>query len=696
VTAAGISRRSGNRHHQVVDVVTESRAGWAVAGLSSGVLGFWLVVGGLGDLGGHGFADFVQNEYPNIIFALAFPVAGALILSRLPGHRLGWLYCLCGLASSLTLAAHSYALRGLVDRPGSFPGALAAGWLSSWIWIWGFSPLLTLGVLWFPDGRLPSRRWWPVEAVAALAIGLGTVASALRPGPLENHPVRDNPLGLPLPRSWFDTVSSAVWFPLLLVAIFGSLAGLVVRYRRGAADERERLRWLLIAVALLVVVVPFGSVGSSAVVVVGSLLALVATPLVPVSVAVAVLRRPLGRDDVAVRRSLVYGWLLAAGLAVYAAVVLILDALLRGHAGPLVGLVAAGSVTVLYQPLRLRLQRSVNRMLYGDRDDPYAVLTQLGRRLQAAGSAERTLPETVETIAAALRLPYVAVELPGDPPAHPTAVHGTLTDSEPMVVPLRHGGGEVGRLVVARRDTRDDLTPAERRLLGDLGSQVAVAAQAVLLDRALRRSRERLVVAREEERRRLRRDLHDGLGPALAGVALGVDAARNMLGSDPRGADALLADLKDETLGCVGEVRRIVEDLRPPALDELGLLPALTAFVDRVAARDDALQVAVQVPDPLPLLPAAVEVAAYRIATEAMTNVARHAGARHCLLHLEVGDELTLEVRDDGIGVPAAPPAGVGLPSMAERAAELGGHCQVTRLDGGGTRVLAHLPLALA
>jgi len=569
--------------------------------------------------------------------------------------------------------------------------------LSSWVWIWGFSPLLTFGVLWFPDGRLPSQRWWPVEAVAVLAIGLGTVASALRPGPLLNHPVRDNPLGLPLQRSWFDTIGSAVWFPLLLVAIVGSLAGLVVRFRRGSADERERLRWLLIAVALLVVT--FGFVGSSAVVVVGSLLALVATPLVPVSVGVAVLRRPLGRDDVAVRRSLVYGWLLAAGLAVYAAVVLILDALLRGHAEPLVSLVAAGSVAVLYQPLRLRLQRSVDRMLYGDRGDPYAVLTRLGRRLQAAGSAERTLPETVETIAAALRLPYVAVELPGDLPAHPTAVHGTLTDSEPVVVPLQHGGREVGRLVVARRDTRDDLTPAERRLLGDLGSQVAVVAHAVLLDRALRRSRERLVVAREEERRRLRRDLHDGLGPALAGVALGVDAARNMLGSDPRGADALLADLKDETLGCVGEVRRIVEDLRPPALDELGLLPALTAFVDRLAARDDALQVAVQAPDPLPPLPAAVEVAAYRIATEAMTNVARHAHARHCLLHLEVGDvsdELTVEVCDDGIGVPAGPPVGVGLPSMAERAAELGGHCQVTRLDGGGTRVLARLPLAMA
>jgi two-component system NarL family sensor kinase len=694
VIVLGLSRRPGNRHHDPVGVATKSRAGWAVEGVSAGVIGFWLVLGGLGEVGRHGFGDFAENVYPNIVFGLAFPVAGALILSRLPGHRLGWLYCFCGLASSITLASYAYAQRGLIDRPGSLPGALAAGWVSSWIWVCGFSPLVTFGVLWFPDGRLPSRRWWPVAAVAGLAVGLGVTSLALRPGPLENHPVRVNPLGVPLPRSWFDAVGSAGFVPLLLIAILGSLAALAVRYRRGPAGERDQLRWLLIAVGLLVV--SFALVGGATVALAGNLLGLVAIPLVPLSVGVAVLRRRLDGAEVAVRRSLVYGWLLAAGLAVYAGVVLVLDAVLRGHAQPVVTLAAAGAVAVLYQPLRLRLQRAADRMLYGDRGDPYAVLTSLGRRLQAAGSAEQTLPETVETIAAALRLPYVAVELPGDRPARPTAAHGTSPGPEPLVVPLTHGGDAVGRLVVARRDTREDLTPAERRLLADLGSQVAVAAHAVLLDRALRRSRELLVVGREEERRRLRRDLHDGLGPALAGVALGVDAARNVLPTDPRSADALLADLKDETLGCVGEVRRIVEDLRPPALDELGLLPALTAFADRLSTRDDALRVAVQAPDPLPPLPAAVEVAAYRIATEAMTNVARHAHARCCLLRLEVGQDLTVEVRDDGVGMPAGRLAGVGLPSMAERAAELGGRCVVARLDGGGTRVMAHLPLAAA
>jgi signal transduction histidine kinase len=693
VIAHGMFSRLGNRHHHGVAVMRESRAGWALAGLSAGLVGFWLVLGGLGHLGEHGFTSFVQNEYPNIVFALAFPVVGALILSRLPGHRLGWLYCLWGLACSLTLAAFVYAQRGLVDRPGSLPGALAVGWLSSWIWIWGFTPVLTLGVLWFPDGRVPSRKWWPVEAVAVVAIAFATIASALRPGPLENHPVRDNPLGLPLPVRWFDTIGSAVWLLLLLVAVLGSLAALAMRFRHGSSDERDQVRWLLVAIGLLVV--GLGLVGIRSVALAGTLLTLLAIPLVPLSVGVSVLRRRLPWDDVAVRRSLVYGWLVAVGLTVYAVVVLAMDALLRGHARPLVSLVAAGAVAVVYQPLRLRLQRSVDRMLYGDRGDPYAVLTRLGRRLQAVSSADQTLPDTVATIAGALLLPYVAVELAGDAPGRPTAASGTLSDPEPVIISLRHGDAEVGRLVIARRGNREPLTAPERRLLQDLASQVAVAAHAVLLDRALRRSRERLIVAREEERRRVRRDLHDGLGPALAGVALGVDAARNMLRSDPGRADALLADLKSETLGCVGEVRRIVENLRPPTLDELGLLPALTAFADRMAVRDGVLEVAVESPNPLPPLPAAVEVAAYRIATEAMTNVARHAHAHRCVLRIDVDDQLTLQVRDDGIGVPMPPTAGVGLSSMTERAAELGGHCQIAPLDRGGTLVLARLPLAV-
>ena len=327
---------------------------------------------------------------------------------------------------------------------------------------------------------------------------------------------------------------------------------------------------------------------------VGTGLVILAMPLVPLSVGVAVLRSRLDDLSVGVRRSVVYGWLLAAGLALYAAVVLTLDAILRGHAQPAVALLGAGAVAVAYQPLRQRLQRSTDRMLYGDRGDPYAVSASLGLRLESFGSAAQALPATVAAIAEALRLPYVAIELPGDPPQQPTAAYGSPTACRSGGDPAHPRRRQRGPAAGGPTRHRESLTRAEQRLLEDLGRLVAVATHAALLDRALRRSLDRLVLAREEERLRLRRDLHDGLGPALAGVALGVDAARNMMDTDRQGADQLLAELKRETLGCVGDVRRIVDNLRPPTLDELGLLAALTAFAERLSSRDDALRVDVE------------------------------------------------------------------------------------------------------
>jgi hypothetical protein len=309
----GIPLRPGNGHYDAVRAVTGCRAGWALAGISASVVGFWLVVGRIGDVTGHGFNDFVSNSYPNIVFGLAFPTVGALILSRLPGHRLGRLYLLCGLASAVTLASYSYAQRGLVDHPGSLPGALGAAWLSSWVWLTGVSPLLTFGVLWFPDGRLPSRRWWPVATLAAVFLVVSVGALALRPGPLENHPVRNNPFGVPLPRAWFNTVLSGT-APLLLASLLGSLAGLSARYRKGTAAERAQLRWFLLAGGLLFVSLAFSQL--RVVSVVGGVLLLFALPLLPLSVGAAVLRQRLYGVDVAVRRSLIYGWLIAGSLAV--------------------------------------------------------------------------------------------------------------------------------------------------------------------------------------------------------------------------------------------------------------------------------------------------------------------------------------------------------------------------------------------
>jgi signal transduction histidine kinase len=230
-------------------------------------------------------------------------------------------------------------------------------------------------------------------------------------------------------------------------------------------------------------------------------------------------------------------------------------------------------------------------------------------------------------------------------------------------------------------------------LLASIAQQAGAAAQAVHLTANLRQSRQRIVVAREEERRRLRRDLHDGLGPQLATLALQIDAARNLIGQNPESAESLLRDLKRGTQDAIAEIRRVVHDLRPPALDQLGLVESLRHFA--ATMQTEALSITVTAPDKLPPLPAAVEVAAYRIAVEALTNVARHADAASCHVALALADGvLRLTVRDNGTGFSAESQPGVGWLSMRERAAELGGTLSIDTADG--VTVEATLPLEIA
>ena len=283
----------------------------------------------------------------------------------------------------------------------------------------------------------------------------------------------------------------------------------------------------------------------------------------------------------------------------------------------------------------------------------------------------------------------------------------------PLRLPLTYQSERVGELLIAPRGPGESFTPAEQRLLRDIAQQAGVAAHAVRLTGDLQRSRERLVTAREEERRRLRRDLHDGLGPALAIHSLKIGAARSLLAqtlapiAEPppsrpsvASADVLLAELEQDIASTLADIRRLVYDLRPPTLDELGLAAAIRESAARYALAAapnlEPLRITVDAPEHLPPLPAAVEVAAFRITQEALTNVLRHARARTCRICLSVADDLVLEIVDDGLGLSAAANGhggGVGLASMRERAGELGGACLIETPPAGGTRVFAHLPL---
>jgi signal transduction histidine kinase len=298
-----------------------------------------------------------------------------------------------------------------------------------------------------------------------------------------------------------------------------------------------------------------------------------------------------------------------------------------------------------------------------------------------------------------LKLPYVAIQLRREDGFETAATAGNPVDY-PLNVPLIYGGETVGRLILGPRAGEENFAPADRRLLDDLTHQIGVAAHAVrLTDEALRlsadlqRSRERLVTAREEERRRLRRDLHDGLGPQLAGLTMTAEAARDLVYTHPERAEGLLDNLVERAQAAVSDVRHLVYALRPPALDALGLLGALRAHADH--HNDGGVRVSVEAPEELPSLPAAVEVAAYRIVLEAINNVERHAAARACVVRValdEAAAALRVEIVDDGRGIGEDHRTGVGLSSMRERAAELGGWCTVEAMAAGGTQVRSHLP----
>ncbi|HEX8630217.1 MAG TPA: sensor histidine kinase [Catenuloplanes sp.] len=505
-----------------------------------------------------------------------------------------------------------------------------------------------------------------------------------------------------LPIAWLlafvGTAVVADLWPLLL-ALFGSAAfAAVYRYVKVSGTvERQQTKWVALALAArfaftaLMIVTPLGALqdrpgpGGLAAYAFVMVLSYVLAALLPAAVAIAVVRHRLFDVDVVLSRTLLFVVLTGLVVSLYAGVVAGVGAVWPGETvvGPLV---AAGIVAVGFNPVRAHVQRRVDRLVFGDRADPYGVLARLGQTLAAVVEPERVAPTIAETVRSALRTPYAAVAL-GDPPAV-VAEAGRRPDRAVEEFPVVYQGRELGRLLVSGTDA------ADRRLLADLAGQCgaalsasAEAARTRALATDLQHARQQLVTAREEERRQIRRDLHDSLGPAIGGQALTIDAARALMSTDPDRADALLLDLNAHSRQLLSEVRRLARDLRPPALDELGLSGALHRMAEENAASADGV-------GPLPALPAAVEVAAYRIAHEALTNAVRHAGTCSRSVSTAVdGDRLVLVVADDGRGVPAGARSGVGFASMRERAEELGGTLTVS--SGDGTRVEARLPLGV-
>lgn len=518
-------------------------------------------------------------------------------------------------------------------------------------------------------------------------------------------------LASPAKGLWHDTPIGSIGHLTLLGV---GIAALIYRYRRSSTpSQQQQIKWIVFALVLAVIGQIVNElyfvfiIGDSddwafrmvAYLIFGQPIAVVGTQLfVALAIAFSVMRYRLWDIDVVINRTLVYGLLTALIVGIYVLIVGGLGALFQSQGNIAISLSAAGVVAVVFQPLRERLQRGVNRLMYGERDEPYAVLTRLGHRLESTLAAEAVFATIVQTVAESLKLPYASVELAGDDGEHKLEVafpSGTESSpSELISLPLTYQGETIGQLRLAPRAPGEPFSPADRLLLEGFARQAGVAAHAIRLTTDLQRARERIVTAREEERRRMRRDLHDGLGAQLAALNLQAGAIQKTVSQDPTKASTMLDELRAEIKSSIANIRRIVYDLRPPALDELGLLSTLRDQVTHYG--DSGVHFKTELPDLLPALPAAVEVAVYRIAQEALTNVARHSQAQYCTLRLSLGDDLKLEISDDGTGLPADYNPGVGLRSMRERAEELGGRFEIESLPGRGTNILAQLPFILS
>ncbi|WP_327010490.1 histidine kinase [Dactylosporangium sp. NBC_01737] len=403
----------------------------------------------------------------------------------------------------------------------------------------------------------------------------------------------------------------------------------------------------------------------------------------PIALGAAVLRYRLFDIQVILRRSLVYG-LLSAALVLGALGVAAVLRLLSGRPVDPVPFAAAVLVTLVTVSVGRHLRRVVGRQVFGDRDDPYEVLRQLADTLESTSSPQAVLDHVTHTLARTLRLTYVAIEVSG---GH-TSSHGTPS-AAPATIPLLYQDEHNGRLVLDTGPLHEPFGERDRRLLDAVARQVGVIAHNLVLGERLRRSLERTITALEEERRRMRRDIHDGLGPTLASVTMRLELARSLMHTDPATADVVFDGLVQTHQHALRDVRRLIDGLRPPVLDQLGLVPAVR---ERAARLSGGVTITVEAGEDVASLPAAAEVAAYHIISEALTNVVKHADATGCVVRLRRDDDLRIEVADDGVGLPPDYHAGVGLRSIRERCAALGGSADIRTRDGGGTLVTARLP----
>jgi two-component system, NarL family, sensor kinase len=687
-TSAAVEAYPGDRRvrqRQDGGVADERTLRRAVSCLSA-VLGLGLVVAIVGNaIVGVGIDEALDSfQIPNLCVGVPAAACGVLLAWYRPRNLLGWLLAAAGTAQVLTSAVTPWLIAAMRDGRAT-PVARTLSTVYS-LWPMSVAILLPLSILVFPDGRVLGRRW---QALAALVVANGVLqvllfssdsnplasVSSLAGGAAPSW-LRIQALGT----GWLQAVSNG----LLGLGYLLVLASVVVRYRTGDEQRQRQLLWLIWAASLALCLL----VGSRLVLSIENgfpILALAVIGLVPISMVVAVLRYQV--LDIRLVWSRTVAWLLlttivlGAYLGLVAAGEAVLHHMVVGSAA-----VAALLVALAFHPARQWLQRGVDARLYGQRADPLRAASAVTSQLSGDVS---TPADVVAAVRSALRLPYAELrDADGI-----IASDGTPSAGPREQLPLRYAGQRIGTLVVGIRTGQARLDPSDRIVLDLMTAPLALAVHATALAAAIERSRDELTSARGTERRRLRRDLHDGLGPLLTGIAFQVETARNLASADPSRVDSILDAIRTSVSDAIGEVRVLLDQLRPTTVEELGLTAALERHAGSLAERSDGtrLQTVIEA-DGLPQLPSQVETATYRIVTEALNNVARHSHAERVDIEFECnGAFLSFIVQDDG-GVSDAWQPGVGLRSMQERIGELNGTISAGPTPLGG-RVCARIPL---
>ncbi|WP_248929259.1 GAF domain-containing sensor histidine kinase [Paenibacillus hamazuiensis] len=586
----------------------------------------------------------------------------------------------------------------------AFQGNAALEWWFAFVSTLGWIGLSLLFLL-FPNGSFVPR-WTVVVFVLILIVDIGSFINRRM--------------------IWYEMNGSvylmALWYVgMTLVLVYSQ----IFRYLKvSSRAQRQQTKWVVFGLAvgmtgfigMSILFDPRLNDGSALTYVYLNAILNLSLLAIPVTLTMAVLRHRLWDIDPLVKRTLVYGALSLCVAAIYIFSVYYLGRLFETKNNLFVSLTSTAIVAVAFAPLKEKLQRLINRMLKGRHDDPYAVLLELGSQLVRPMAPESMLEALASTIKESLRLPYAGIAIGvGGQDAFVASSGAPL--HEVLSFPIIHRGERLGTLYLSSRSPGEAFSSEDNKFLDVLLHQAGPIVENVnmtlgmkLLAKDLQESREKLVLAREEEHRQIRKNLHDDLAPRLAALALNAATAEKYVVKKPDIAIEMLGDLRKIIRSTVDEIRTLVHDLRPPSLDELGLISAIQERISelnkpaRLLADEQGtapIHIQLHEPPPLPDLPAAVEVAAYRIVTESLANVVKHSQATECSVKLYVSSskQLVIEVTDNGKGLHSSytqwlpGKGGIGLQSLRERAAELGGQCSIEQAEHGGTRVLAILPI---